>query len=127
MLTVDDLRSLPVFSSLGAPDLERLAKNAADIHLAAGEYAVHEGGEPALFAVLSGKFEVVKSFDGVERTLGWRLPGAIFGEVPIALGSPFPGAYRASEASRVMRLEPHHYYAIAATSPDVSAKVSALA
>jgi thioredoxin reductase (NADPH) len=127
MLTVDELRSVPVFLSLGAADLERLARNAADMHLAAGEYAVHEGGEPALFAVLSGKFEVLKSYDGVERTLGWRLPGAIFGEVPIALGSPFPGAYRASEPSRVMRLELRQYYAIAATSPDVSAKVSALA
>ena len=41
---------------------------------------MHEGGERALYAVLSGKFEVVKRFDGVERTLGWRLPGTIFGE-----------------------------------------------
>jgi thioredoxin reductase (NADPH) len=45
---------------------------------------VHEGGERALYAVLSGKIEVVKRFDGVERTLGWRLPGTIFGEVPLA-------------------------------------------
>jgi len=30
---------------------------------------------------------VVKTIDGVERTLGWRIPGTIFGEVPIALGS----------------------------------------
>ena len=60
-----------------------------------GEFAVPEGGERALFAVLSGKIEVVKTIDGVERTLGWRLPGTIFGEVPIALGTPFPGGYRA--------------------------------
>ena len=77
----------------------------------AGEYAVHEGGERALYAVLSGKFEVVKRFDGVERTLGWRLPGTIFGEVPLAFATPFPGAYRAAEPSRVMRVEPHHYFA----------------
>jgi thioredoxin reductase (NADPH) len=30
-------------------------------------------------------------FDGVERTLGWRLPGTIFGEVPLAFATPFPG------------------------------------
>jgi hypothetical protein len=71
------------------------------MHLATGE-----GGERALFAVLSGKIEVVKLFDGVERTLGWRFPGTIFGEVPLALGSPFPGGYRASEPSRDMRLDP---------------------
>ena len=29
---------------------------------------VHEGGERALYAVLSGKMEVVKLFDGIERT-----------------------------------------------------------
>lgn len=61
----------------------KVVRTSADIQLRAGEYAVHEGGERALYAVLSGKFEAVKHFDGVERTLGWRLPGAIFGEVPL--------------------------------------------
>ena len=106
MLTIDDVRAIPLFSTLAAAELERLAQNSADLHLGAGEFAVHEGGERALFAVLSGKIEVVKLFDGIERTLGWRLPGTIFGEVPIAFGTPFPGAYRASEPSRVMRVDP---------------------
>ena len=65
--------------------------------------------------------------DGVERRLGWRLPGTMFGEVPIALGTPFPGGYRAVEPSRVMRIEPRQYYAIAAASPEASTKVGALA
>ena len=65
-------------------ELERLVRTSADISFGPGEFAVPEGGERALFAVLSGKIEVVKTFDGVERTLGWRLPGTIFGEVPIA-------------------------------------------
>lgn len=127
MLTIDEVRAIPLFSTLQMADLERLAQASADLHLAAGEFAVAEGGERALFAVLAGKIEVLKSFDGVERTLGWRLPGTIFGEVPMALGSPFPGGYRASEPSRVMRLEPQQYYAIAAASPEISLKVSALA
>jgi thioredoxin reductase (NADPH) len=105
MLTIDEVAVLPLFSVLPAVNLERLARTSADIHLNPGEFAVHEGGEPALFAVLSGKIEVVKTVDGVERTLGWRIPGAIFGEVPIALGTPFPGGYRAAEASRVMRVD----------------------
>ena len=75
----------------------------------------------------SGKIEVVKLIDGIERTLGWRLPGTIFGEVPIAFGTPFPGGYRASEPSRVMRVDPRQYYAIAAASPEISVKVGALA
>jgi thioredoxin reductase (NADPH) len=88
---------------------------------------VHEGGERALFAVLSGKIEVVKLVDGVERRLGWRAPGTIFGEIPIAFGTPFQGGYRATEPSRVIRVEPRHYYAIAAASPEISLKVGALA
>jgi thioredoxin reductase (NADPH) len=127
MLTADEIQAIPLFSTLAASELARLAQTSADIHLDAGEWAVHEGGERALFAVLSGKIEVVKLIDGVERTLGWRLPGAIFGEVPIALGTPFPGGYRAAEPARVMRVDPREYYAIAAASPEVSTKIGALA
>src|SRR5436190_8832453 len=127
MLTVDDVAAVPLFSGLPAGELERLARTSADIHLGPGEFAVPEGGERALFAVLSGKIEVVKTIDGVERTLGWRIPGTIFGEVPIALGSPFPGGYRAAEPSRVMRVDIQQYYAVAAVSKDISLKVSALA
>jgi thioredoxin reductase (NADPH) len=128
MLTIDDVRAVPLFSKLALPELERLAHTSADLRLAAGEYAAHEGGqERALFAVLSGKIEVVRLFDGVERTLGWRLPGIIFGELPVALGTPLYGSYRASEPSRVMRVELREYYAIAAASPEIAQKVGALA
>ena len=127
MLTIDDIRAIPLFSTLAMAELELLARTSADLHLGAGEFAVHEGGDRALFAVLAGRIEVVKMVDGIERTLGWRVPGTIFGEVPIAIGTPFPGGYRASEPSRVLRVEPKHYYEIAAAAPDLSLKVGALA
>src|SRR3984957_6234115 len=127
MLTVEDIRAVSLFSCLTAAELERLAHGAADMPLAPGEFAVSEGGERALYAVLSGKIEVVKMIDGVERRLGWRVPGTIFGEVPLALAAPFPGGYRAVEPSRVMRVDVQQYYAIAAVSKDISQKVSALA
>jgi thioredoxin reductase (NADPH) len=127
MLTPDEVRAVPLFANLSDADLDRLVRTSADIRLNPGEYAVHEGGERALYAVLSGKLEVVKRFDGVERTLGWRLPGTIFGEVPLAFATPFPGAYRAAEPSRVMRVEPHHYFAVASSAPEVAERVGALA
>ena len=127
MLTLDEIRAVPLFASLAEAELALLARTSADVSLSAGEFAVHEGGEPALYAVLSGKIEVVKAVNGVERRLGFRLPGTIFGEVPIALGAPFPGAYRAMESSRVMRVSLQQYYAIAAVSPEVSLKLGALA
>ena len=85
MLTIDDVRAIPLFSTLAATELQRLAATSADLHLGAGEFAVPEGGDRALYAVLAGKMQVVKLVDGIERTLGWRVPGQIFGEVPIAL------------------------------------------
>src|SRR3972149_2154202 len=128
MLTIDDVRAIPLFSPLAAPELERLARTSADLPLGVGEYAAHAGGdERALFAVLAGKMEVVRLFDGVERTLGWRVAGTIFGELPIALGTPLYGGYRASEPSRVMRVEIREDYASAAASPEISLKVAALA
>jgi thioredoxin reductase (NADPH) len=127
MLTVEDVKAVPLFSGLGPRELEHLAHKAADIHLAPGEYAVHEGEERALFIVLSGKIEVTKRIDGIERSIGWRLPGTIFGEVPIALGGPFLGSYRASEAARVMRIEAREYYTLAAAAPGMADAVGAIA
>ena len=127
MLTIDEIRAVPLFSVLAECELERLVRTAADLHVAAGEFAVPEGGERALYAVLSGKFQVVKTFDGVERTLGWRLPGTIFGEVPLAFGTAFPGGYRAVEPSRVMRVETREYYALSAASPEFAMRMGALA
>jgi thioredoxin reductase (NADPH) len=95
MLTVDDVRSIPLFSTLAVAELERLAQTSADLHLGAGEFVVHEGGDRALYAVLTGKIEVVKLFDGIERTIGWRVPGTIFGEV----------RYGASEGLRTLVVE----------------------
>ena len=127
MLTADEVQAVPLFAALERPELERLARSCEDVHLRAGEFAVHEGGERALFAVIAGRLEVLKLFDGVERRLGWRATGTIFGEVPLALGSPFPGAYRAAEDSRVLRMSARQYYTLAAAHPEIAARVGALA
>jgi thioredoxin reductase (NADPH) len=127
MLGADDLKDIAIFAGLPREALARLAGQGADIRVAAGEYVVNEGDDMALFAVIEGKIEVTKRVDGVERVLGARLPGAIFGEVPIMLGSPFPGSYRGAQPSRVLRIEVQHYYALAAEHPEVLARVTALA
>ena len=75
MVTPEQIALFPLFSSVGPAERERFSQICADVRLAAGEYAVHEGDERALFAVLEGKIEVVKVVDGIERVLGERLPG----------------------------------------------------
>jgi thioredoxin reductase (NADPH) len=127
VITADDIGTLAVFASLEPEHHERLAKVAADITLLPGEYAANEGAERALFAVLEGRIEATKLVDGVERVVGERHPGDLFGEVPVTLGSPFPVGFRAAEKSRVMRLEPDDYHALAAVAPDVAKEVGRLA
>jgi len=127
LVTPEEIGGVPILEALGEHERERLSQSTADIRLVPGEFAVNEGDEAALYAVLHGRFEVVRVIDGVERVIGERLPGDIFGEVPIALGTGFPGAYRATEPSRVARIDVQSYHTIVAASPEVRAKVAALA
>ena len=127
MVTVDEIGRVPVFATLDVEDRFRLSRASADVALGAGEYAVLEGDERALFAVLEGRIEAVKAVDGVERVVGERGPGELFGEVPITLGTLFPVGFRAAEASRVMRVGPQDYHAVVATAPEVAKQIGRLA
>jgi thioredoxin reductase (NADPH) len=127
LVTAEEIRGVNIFAELDELDCQRLAHAAADIGLVAGEYAAEQGSDRALFAVLSGRIEAVRISEGSERVVGTRLPGDIFGEVPIILGSPFPVGFRAAEPTRVLRLEPHDFHALASIAPDVATAVGKLA
>ena len=127
MVTADEIGQVGLFAALDPAQREQLSRVAADISLVAGEYAAHEGGQRALFAVLAGRIEPVKLVDGIERVVGVRHPGDIFGEMPIALGTLFPVGFRAAEPSRVMRIEANDYHALAAVAPDIAKEVGRLA
>ena len=90
MLTVDEVSAVPLFSALPASNLERLARTSADIHLGPGEFAVHEGGEPALFAVLSGKIEVVKLSTGLNGASAGAPRGLFLVKCPSRWAHRFP-------------------------------------
>ena len=127
MVTQEEIGKVAVFAALDQDTQERLSRAAADISLAPGEYAAHAGEDQALFGLIEGRIEPIKTVDGIERPVGERLPGDIFGEVPIVLGTVFPVGFRASEESRVMRIEARDYHAIAAVKPEVTKEVGRLA
>jgi thioredoxin reductase (NADPH) len=127
MLTTEELAAIPLFSTLSSSALRDVAGAAGDIHLKAGEFAAFEGEEPALFVVLEGAFEVVKLVDGLERKLGVRTPGMVFGEVPLVFGTTFQAGVRATEPSRVLKVQAPSYYAIAASSPALAKTMEATA
>jgi thioredoxin reductase (NADPH) len=127
VVTAEEIGAVPLFAALDQAQREQLSRVAADVSLVEGEYAAAEGAERALFAVLEGRIEPTRMVDGVVRVLGERHPGEIFGEVPIVLGTVFPVGFRAGVDSRVMRIEPADYHAIAAIVPDVGKELGRLA
>jgi thioredoxin reductase (NADPH) len=127
MIDPEDLAHVPLFASVPPDDLARAARSAGDVRLGAGDYAVHEGDERSLFVVLGGRIEVTKSVDGIERVIGVRAAGQIFGEVPITFGTPYQGSYRATEPTRLMHISARQFHALAAAHPDVLTGVATLA
>ena len=127
MLSADDLAGLELFAAVARGDLERLAKTSGDIHLAEGEFLVHEGDGRALFVVIDGRIELTKLVGGEERLIGSRLPGKVYGEVPIVFGTQMQATARAAEASRVLRVEPKQYHELAAASPKFAQRIGSLA
>ncbi len=127
MVTTDEIGQIELFVDLGPAERERLARVAADIRLVPGEYAVNEGDQRALFAVLKGHVDTIRRVDGIERVVGGRRVGEVFGEVPLTLATVFPLGFRASEETRVLRIEAQDFFAVAATVPELGVKLGALA
>ncbi len=126
-MTAEEIGRVAVFADLEAAERGRLSRVVADITLAPGESAVHEGDARALFGLLEGRIEVIRRVDGVESVIGERRPGDIFGEMAIAFGMLHPGGFRAAEPSRVFRIELQDYQELAAAVPEVGERVGALA
>jgi thioredoxin reductase (NADPH) len=116
-----------LFATLKPEVLASVTRRAADLRLGPGDFAVHEGEERALFVVLDGEIEVVKLIDGVAQTIASRLPGDLFGEIPLVFGVPFQGSFRAVKPSRVMRLDARDYHDLAGASAEIAAFIGGLA
>ena len=58
MFSIDELATIPLFSTLGEKELEYLAGTVEDIHLIPGEYVGHEGETRSLAIVVEGKTEL---------------------------------------------------------------------
>ena len=127
MFTVDEIATLPLFSTLAQDELEYLAGAVEDIHLMPGEYVAHEGESRFLAVVVEGKTELTKLVNGVEQVIGVRNPGELGGEIPMTLGTPLPASMRAVEPSRVLKATVEVFHTLAAMAPEVSATVGAAA
>ncbi len=123
MITPDMLRSIVLFASLDDAALQEIAVSAADIHLTANEWLVHEGETPAFFVLLSGDIEVTKIVGGAEQVITRYGSGDYFGEVPLLLGSTIIANLRALTDVRVLRLEGADFQALIARSEKLAAHI----
>src|SRR6476660_6521891 len=120
VITVAELVTIPLFSTLAENELEYLVGSVEDISLTAGEYVAHEGEGRFLAVVVEGKTELTKLTNGVERVIGVRLPGELGGEIPMTLGTPLPASMRAIESSRGLKVTVEVFHTLAAMAPQVS-------
>jgi thioredoxin reductase (NADPH) len=127
MIAPDDLTAIPLFAELTPEQLLFVARSVEDIVLLPHEFAAHEGDERALFIVVEGRVELTKDINGVERVIGRRLPGQLYGEVPMMLSTNLPASFGAVEASRILRMDVTSFFALAAMAPQVAAAVGAAA
>ena len=105
MITVADLRTIPLFGGLPDDEARAVASRLADVHLRTGEWLLHEGEQPSFFLLMAGSLELFKVVHGVERKLDEYGAGVYFGEVPLLLGSPAIASLRAKEPTRVAQLD----------------------
>lgn len=127
MFTIEELATIPLFSTLGEKELDYLAGSVEDIRLIAGEYLAHEGEGRFLAIVVAGKAELTKLVNGVEQVIGFRFPGEVGGEIPMTLGTPLPASMRAVEPSRVVKITVEVFHTLAAMAPQISETVGAAA
>ncbi|HEY4008813.1 MAG TPA: FAD-dependent oxidoreductase, partial [Acidobacteriaceae bacterium] len=123
MFNVDELRQFPLMSCLPQPQLERVARGAADLHLNAGEWLIREGEEPWFFMLVEGSLEMLKFLSGRDLIVGNYKAGEFFGEVPLLLGATAFVSLRAKEPARVMKLDRVMFKELLDSSKDCRALV----
>jgi thioredoxin reductase (NADPH) len=123
MITVQDVRRIPLFANLPDPAADRVAANAADIRMRADEWFASEGEAASFFAVLDGQFEVRKRYGTTVVQLAVRGPGEYVGETPIILGTVFFVSAKTLAPTRLLRLDAQDFRWLLRNVPSVREEV----
>jgi CRP-like cAMP-binding protein len=101
------LERLGIFAAAGRSALERLARGASEVTVAAGTPIVREG-EPAdaLYVLVSGSVDVRARGEGAaERPLRTMPAGSYFGEIGLLEGIPRTATVTAAERCELLRID----------------------
>lgn len=97
MVTSDELRAIPLLTSLDPATLADTARRAQHCSFRPGQQILFEGEQaPGLFFVLRGRVRLSRTApDGREQVLAMASPGEHFDAVPLFDGGPNPTSARA--------------------------------
>lgn len=121
-MTIEDLRSIPLFSSLDEATLADTAQRAQICHYRPGQHIIHED-QPAhaIFFVLRGRVRLSRTApDGREQVLAMVGPGAYFNAVPIFDRGPSPATARAMSQVTCVLLSRDDLLALIRKHPDLA-------
>lgn len=127
MITVDDLKTIPLLEDLGDEALTWLAEHCEEIHLDTGE-VLSTAGSPAewLFIILHGHLRAVIKEESREVNVLTFDAGDIGGMLPRSRMTRFPADMHAAEPSRVGRLHLRHFAEMQRRIPMLDARLAHL-
>ena len=109
MIHPEELQNIPLFKCLTDPQRQRLAASVAELNVQAGEWIIREGETPSFFVLLAGALDLEKEYGGASKVRGQYKPGDFYGETPILLDAPTIASLRATEPSRLIRLDRNQF------------------
>lgn len=120
--TIKSLKTIPLFSGLSTPQLEKIQAIALELSFNKGRLIFQEGDAGnGFYIVNTGKIKVFKlSFEGKEQILHIYGPGHTFGEVPVFEGKNFPASAMAIENSGILFLPRDAFVNLITTTPALS-------
>lgn len=122
---LDQLKQAPLFSDFSEEELGEVLALTAVRRFRKGTIIFHEN-EPgaAFFLVKSGRIKVFKlAEDGRELILGIFGPNAIFGDVPVFDGGPYPASAAALTDAEVYAIARTGFEELVKDHPEIALKV----
>jgi CRP/FNR family transcriptional regulator len=118
------LREIPIFSGLAPEDLEKVADIAHEDLYSSGGIICREGDSgDALFVIVSGDVQVVRSAGKQESILATRGVGEFVGEMAILDSAPRSATLRAVNDVRVLTIDGEAFKSILLDRPEVAVSV----
>ena len=125
MFTPEELRQAKIFACLDEAECARMAQNAADVRLKAGEWLIRSGETPWFYVVYEGRLRIVADIYGIQTEFPEYdfTEGDFLGEVPLLLRTPVFNSARAQTPCRIARLDKQQFFQLIRDSKEARAMV----